>query len=88
MYLKKYKKHIIIIIFNINLLFAVYTTYGLINNIGDSITQQNNLKEKNNILIETELDLTLPLWADSSYKMINLVWCLFLGSLIYGKIEE
>ena len=93
MNLIKHKNHIAISLFYCCLGLSVYLTYGIIDNIQESLEQQNNIPHNsltlnlNDVYTTQNLNLELPLWAKAIWKCVNLVWCLFVGCLIYGKIK-
>lgn len=68
-------------------------TFGIIGDLQLSLEEQNNI-QTNSLEIKLleeyetpELNLELSIFASAIWKLVNLVWSLFVGGLIYGKIK-
>jgi len=42
----------------------------------------------NTIYDDKSFNMELPLWAAAMWKLVNVVWSLFLGGIIYGNIKR
>ena len=88
--LKKYKNQIAQVLYLCCVLLAMFHTYNIASNINDQRTIDSKILTSNEIILIDE-PKELPIASNKNdenfWALVNICWSLFIGGLIYGKIE-
>lgn len=85
--LKQYKSYFVLVLFICCLGVAGYYSLELLNNINDSyeIVNSKTINTEFKFDMQNVEVVELPLWAKACYNLLNIVWALFIGGLIYAR---